>query len=169
MAQLFPREIWEEERTLLAPRGASLMFSPTGRLKPQFSCFSVYPHACREGSQFIFPESTCGSLGNIIMGLFLYTHNNPFCRNAFYSHGSFFFFFQWPTLRTLTTHRRSLSFTAINVGSRARGKYFGSRPNISTSNVSPAKVWCLQLLGLLVCQSVLTSGSVPLTPCQATR
>lgn len=93
MAQLFPREIWEEERTLLAPRGASLMFSPTGRLKPQFSCFSVYPHACREGSQFIFPESTCGSLGNIIMGLFLYTHNNPFCRNAFYSHGSFFFFF----------------------------------------------------------------------------
>lgn len=80
----------------------------------------------------------------------------------------FLFFFQWPTLRTLTTHQRSLSFTAINVGSRARVKCFGSRPNISTSNVSPAKVWSLQLPGCVPCPC-LGGCPIPLTPHQFTR
>lgn len=79
-------------------------------------------------------------------------------------------FFQWRTLRTLTTHQRSLSFTAINVGSLARVKCFGSRPNISTSSVSPAKVWCLQIRGSVACHG---QGSpwvqpIPLTPHRVT-
>lgn len=71
------------------------------------------------------------------------------------------FFLQWPIPKTLTTLRRSLSFTAINAGSRARVKCFGFRPNISTSNVSPAKVWHLLLVGLLTCHSQSLSWAVP--------
>lgn len=67
-----------------------------------------------------------------------------FSRHFSFSPKSFAVSFQWPILRTLTTQQRSLSFTAINVGSHARAKCFGSRPSISTSNASPAKVQYLQ-------------------------
>lgn len=71
------------------------------------------------------------------------------------------FFFQWPTLKTHTTLPRSLSFTAINAESHARVKYFGSRPNISTSNVSPAKVWCVQPPGLVACHNQCLPWGLP--------
>lgn len=63
-----------------------------------------------------------------------------FSRIASFLPKSFAVSFQWPILRTLTTRQRSLPFTAINVGSHARAKSFASRPSISTSNASPAKV-----------------------------
>lgn len=74
------------------------------------------------------------------------------------------FFFQWPTLKTLTTRQRSLSFTAINVESRAKEKCFGSRPSISTSNVSPAKVRLLWLPGNVACHGQSLSWRQPHLP-----
>ena len=125
----------------------------SGLLQPQLSFCFVYPndYDMAAGAPLVLTESICGPFDTKIMGIFMPTHNDSFCRNAFYSHGSFVFFFQWPTLRTLTTHQRSLSFTAINVESRAKGKCFGSRPSISISNVSPAKVRHLWLPGDVAC------------------
>lgn len=37
-------------------------------------------------------ESVCGSFDTKILGIFMRDHNDCFCRNAFYSHGSFFVF-----------------------------------------------------------------------------
>ncbi|KAI6066457.1 Actin-binding LIM protein 1 isoform X1 [Aix galericulata] len=45
----------------------------------------------------------------------------------------------WPILKSLTTHRKSQSSTAINVESHVKVKYSVFRPDTFTSNASPAK------------------------------
>lgn len=161
-----PREVWKEERGLLASQGDKPSVFPAGPLKPQLSYLSVYPHDYGTGKRLnlSFLSQSVVHWVTSLRGYSCRPIMTPFWRNALYSHRSLFF--QWPTLRTLTTHRRSLSFTAINVGSHARVKYFGSRPNISTSNVSPAKVWCLQLPALKACHSLCSpqGPSLPLNP-----
>lgn len=84
-----------------------------------------------------------------------------FVCNTPFSTGSFAVSFQWPILRTLTTRRRNLSFTAINAGSHARAKCYGCRPSISTSNASPAKVQYLRPC------SVMCSCQYPVSECHA--
>lgn len=113
----------------------------------------------------------CWLFDTKIMEILMHAYKDPFCRNAFFSCSLLLLFFQWPTRRTLTTHPRSQSFTAINVGSRAKVKCFGSRPNISTSNVSPAKVRCLPLPGLVASHNRCLPWGLPilLTPHQVAR
>lgn len=144
-----PGDIWEEERSPLASRGTSPVLSLL-----DWESHSSLTYLCIPVMILMWGRGLNWGVWNqhvvhLILNSWIYLWLPAMAPGAgmLSAHMDLLsFFFQWLTPRTRTTRQRSLSFTATNVGSHARAKCFGSRPNISTSNVSPAKVRSLSFL-----------------------